>query len=961
MIKSRVKAYYIAILYFIMQSLKYPACKFFALLLLSSFLFFSNSRAQQPATSIKSVIAKVDTFNSHFPVEKLYLQFDKPYYAVGDTLWFKGYLVNQTLAYSPLSARIYVELVNDSNKVIKRMAFPTTVGITWGNVSLTDVHAGSYSIRAYTNWMRNFGQDYFFNRTFYVADPQKAAYLVSETASLSDANAVKMGVRFVSRDNQSAGLRNMNLRVVEGKKVIFKGTAQTTSDGSLDVNFPLPDKTAVRNLNLIAQDKTDNKRIAIIPVSADRARDVDVQFMPEGGYLVAGLPGHMGFKAIGDNGRGINITGKIINNATSQEVLTFESSHNGMGIIDLAPQTGDSYTAKITLPGGQTKDVLLPAVKASGTELRVRNVAGRDTMDVYVFMTPDLVNAGGPLYLVGQSRGVICFGATIPNTKAFSTIHVSKALFPTGIAHFTLLNGASMPVNERLTFIKHDDNLKLNIQASQKTYAPRDSVPLQITVNDDAGKPVRGSFSIAVTDDSQVKNSGEADNILSHLLLTSELKGYIEDPAFYFEDNKTAWQSLDALLLTQGWVGYDWKSINQLPTAEFVPEFDYSVNGKVSNLVGKGIPKADVVLLSSGKHKFVRDTSTNAGGKFSFNKLPPVDSVTFVLQARNAKHKIINAGITIDEARAPDFKPFIAPHVAPWYVNSDPAMLNYVKTNPNYHSELDKAQYGPQGKLLRTVDIHGNAIVKGSANLNGAGEADQVIDEETIENMDKTSLFDLLQQKVAGYRIGFIHKGSDMTYYVKDKKVHFVFDGVDVNRFYNPIDDNPMPNDYYNYIKQYLDYFTAEDIKGIEVLYSSQFNARYNSQNLTTDELLAVDATGPRGSDNVYLEITTRAGNGPFSQTANGIYVYKPMKLTFPKDFYSPKYLVKDAKKNFADLRSTIYWQPSIVTNAAGQSHVLFYAADRPATYTVILEGADLNGKIGYTTQKITVGTSSLQ
>jgi hypothetical protein len=941
-----------------MNLLKYPVLK---LLLVALLLGFTQlAKAQSAQTGINDVLNKIEGYNSQIPAEKLYMQFDKPYYAIGDTIWFKAYLLNSSLKYSPLSSRLYVEVLNDSSKVIRRMACPMAYGNTWGNISLEGFREGSYSIRAYTNWMRNFGQDYFYNKAFYVANAQRPTWLVDASSSLTGdaANNVKMAVKFTSLDNQPAGLKQMQLRVLEGKKVLFKGTAQTNAEGQMDVNFPLPEKTAVKDLVLVAQDKADNKRLAAVPVSANRGKDVDLQFMPEGGYLVAGLPSHIGFKAVGDDGHGVNLTGKIINTVNNTEVITFQSLYKGIGIFDLAPQPGDVYVARITLPGGQTKDVPLPAVKTSGTELRVRNIAERDSMDVFVFLSPDLVKPGGAYYLVGQSRGTVCFGAGISTGKPFATVHVAKSLFPTGVAHFTLLNTANQPLNERLTFINHHDDLKINIQAD-KGFAPHDSIPVKISVNDAAGKPVVGSFSVAVTDDAQIK-ADSTDNIMSRFLLSSDLKGYIEDPTYYFTGDKTSWQALDGLLLTQGWIGYDWTAINAMKKPVFQPEYQYTVNGRVGNLINKPVAKAEVTLLARGRYNYIKDTTTSADGRFVFNKFPSIDSATFILQARNARHKIINAGITIDENVAPDVVKGNIPRAKPWYVNSSATMLNYVKTNPTYHNEQDKAHYGPQGRLLNTVTIRNNAIVKGSENLNGAGEADQVIDEQTIEDANKISLSELLEQKVKGFRIGYLPKGHDMYYFLKDKRVHFVIDGIDLNRFYQPVDADgvQLSNDYYNYIKSYLDYFTAEDIKGIEVLYSTKYTNRYNVQNLSTDELLAENPAGRSGSATASIEITTRAGNGPFTQRANGIYVYKPLKSTLPKDFYRPRYPVKDKPVKYADLRSTIHWQPSVITGKDGQATVSFYAADKPTTYTITFEGSDLNGNVGHQTQKITIGSS---
>lgn len=939
-----------------MRSSRHPFWQLTAFLL---FLVpFKPAKAQTQPPGMQAIISKIDTFRNHLPAEKLYLQFDKPYYATGDTLWFKAYLLDQSLEYSPLSSRLYVELLSDSGKVVRRIAAPMSLGISWGNLALNDMREGLYTLRAYTNWMRNFGSDYFFTRSFYVANPQKQNWLVNASSTLGSSqgkSVVKTDIRFTALNDQPVGLQDLQLRVMDGKRVIYKGDAKPSADGSLSVSYPLPDKGAVKNLTLVTQERSGAKRSAAIPIRINRAGDIDLQFMPEGGYMVAGLPAHMGFKAVGEDGRGVEISGKIVNTATGDEVTEFHTLHKGMGLFDLAPQPGDSYLAKITLPDGQTRDVPLPPVKPSGTSVRIRNNAERDTLDVFVLLTADQLKPGTYNYLVGQSRGTVCFAASVPASRPYVTIHVAKNLFPTGLAHFTLLNSANQPLNERITFINHNDNLKVGIEAGRK-FAPHDSIPLNITVSDAAGKPVVGSFSVAVTDDAQVKaDSSSDDNIFAHMLLTSDLKGYVEEPGYYFGGSKASWQALDALLITQGWIGYDWTAImGNPPKPAFVPEYQYMVSGKVTNILGKPIAKAEVLLLSKGKYNFFKDTTTNAEGRFLFKKFPPIDSVTFVLEAVNSRHKVINSGITMDDSQAPAVDAKLLPLAQPWYINSSAEQINYAKTNPQYHNQLEKAQYGPQGKILSQVTVRDRAIVKGSANLNGAGEADQVIDEETIVNANKMTLGDLLEQKVQGFRVGYPPKSNERIYFLKDKRVHFVFDGVDINRYFQPIEGGP-PEQLYYYIKQYLDYFTAEDIKGIEVLYSLRYASPYNIRNLSVEEILAENPAGGRGAATAAIEITTRAGNGPFSARATGIYVYKPMLITMPKQFYRPRYT---AGKTFqyADLRSTIHWDPAVVTDKEGRAKVSFYAADKPTTYTIILQGSDLNGKLGYQTGKVTIG-----
>ena len=932
---------------------------FVALIVLLNFVAITTF-AQTPATgNINTLISKIDAYNSSMPAEKAFLQFDKPYYSTGDTIWFKAYLTTEMIKYSPLSSRLYVELLNDSNAVVKRFVFPVTVGLTWGALPLKSayIREGTYSVRAYTNWMRNFGDDYFFKQSFYINNQGDDTWLVNVNPAITSAGGkdnVKLGLKFTSLDDKTAGLRDLNLKVFNGKKILLHSTAQTDADGTMSVDFNLPPQTNLKNLNIVAQDKLDKARSVLIPIAVNRPQDVDIQFMPESGPMVEGIPSRVGIKAIGEDGKGINISA-VVFDSDHNEMARIDQMHKGMSILDITPQPGKTYTAEITLPGDAKKTVQLPVALKAGSVLKIRNAMDKDTITVAAYNTAE-PGSQNKYYLLGISRGVICYGATFSFNNNYFSTRVAKSLFPTGIAHFILLNAAQKQVNERLTFINHNDNLKIDINTDAKAFNPRDSIPVHISVKDEKGNPVQGSFSMAVTDDSQVKpESAASDNILSHLLLASDLKGYIEDPEYYFNNDAQSWKALDALLLTQGWVGYDLNKIDKPVKPAFDPEVDFSVKGTVTNLFNKPINNSKVLLLSKGSLNFVKDTITNDQGKFAFTKLPQTDNATFIITARKPNGKVVNGGISVDEKNMAPANGGTINLLDPWNVNTDTTVLNYVKLNKSYHATLDKAQYGASGRMLKSVNVRDRALIKGSQNLNGPGSADQTLTEDVMVNAGKASLLDVIQSKVAGFRSGFYKDSSkqmNIEYFIKDKRVRFVFDGVDLDRFYEPF--GGQPNEHNEYQKQYLDYISAEDILGIEVVYSN--NASYITRNLTdVNEVLAATPTGPRGSDYAFLEITTRAGNGPFIKRATGIYIYKPLPIAEYKQFYRPRYPVKNAPAKGADLRSTIHWAPNIITRKDGTYTESFYAADKPTHYTVILEGGDMNGKIGYQVKKITI------
>ena len=110
---------------------------------------------------------------------------------------------------------------------------------------------------------------------------------------------------------------------------------------------------------------------------------------------------------------------------------------------------------------------------------------------------------------------------------------------------------------------------------------------------------------------------------------------------------------------------------------------------------------------------------------------------------------------------------------------------------------------------------------------------------------------------------------------------------------------------------------------------------------------VATGIGGVSGVDYAYIEITTRGGKGPFIKQSSGAYLLKPLVFTLPKQFYSPRYRSNAADKSILDIRSTIHWVPNLVTNEKGEATVSFYAADQAASYTIVMEGTDMNGQLG--------------
>lgn len=154
-------------------------------------------RNEDPIDKIINALANWAKVN---PVEKVYLHTDKPYYALGDTIWFKAYVtIGSQHQLSALSAALYVDLINENDSILKTLKLPVSAGTTQGDFALNDEwHEGNYRIRAYTQWMRNAGEDYFYDQVFSIGNPSND-YSVVSTNNTNTGKANKAPAKVIRR------------------------------------------------------------------------------------------------------------------------------------------------------------------------------------------------------------------------------------------------------------------------------------------------------------------------------------------------------------------------------------------------------------------------------------------------------------------------------------------------------------------------------------------------------------------------------------------------------------------------------------------------------------------------------------------------------------------------------------------------------------------------------------------
>lgn len=919
------------------------------------FIFFicfaSKSNAQTDKVSNKAEI-----FHQSFPTEKLFLSFDKPYYSVGDTLWFKSFLLNGDHNINNRSDRIYVELFNDSLQLIENRVISLNNGLGYGDFALTNkLREGTYLIRAYSNWQQNLGSEYFFYKNFYIGNANETTWLLNSYQELNTTTnkTLNLKLKITNLKNEVIGLKDIELNLMNGNKRLAKTDLQTKLDGTIDTKIPIETEKINSNYNIVIVDKLDRTKKSILPILLQSQDQLDLQFMPEGGYMVSNIFGKVAFKAVGSDGLGQNISGKIIN-SKNETVVDFVTNHKGMGSFYILPAQDENYIAVYNLNGKEQRKTLPKSIN-EGTTIRIDHLSKKDSL--YIYIKASEQKRLNDYQLLAQSAGEIILKADVNLMNGFSTLKLAKQDFPDGIIHFTLFSPNHKPINERQAFINRIQKIQLNISPNKNEYLTRDSIAVELTMTKEDGSPLSGSFSVAVTDDLQVKQDEHESDISSYFLLESDLKGNIESPAWYFNQQTAAsFLALDHLLLTQGWIGYNWDKIfNDNLVPQFKAEKGNEINGRLTNLINKPVPNINLTLMSTGKTIFITDTVSNSNGYFKFKDLPLFDSVAYTIKIKNAKGKTSAATINVDEF-IPAKSINSLNNIKPWYVNVDSTLLNYYQTFEKINKPKELARIKLEGTTLKEVEIRGQTRQK-EINQTQAWDANHFkkITEEELKKTPRKTLMDLLKEKVPGFNVGDFfadgcfgtskiiindqefppgarpYKHNFTNYMIGGKLItHVLIDKVNTHMV------TSGQADYYNENPFNISRTAREP----EVFFTNG----YLFNTLSAEDI--IDIVIYKGCNNYFLDIKTRSGKGPWIDPSKGIYVYRPLPLYMAKDFYSPKYNVSNINPK-TDLRSTIFWDANVVTDENGKAKISFYAADRPSNYTLKVQGTDLQGRFG--------------
>jgi hypothetical protein len=755
--------------------------------------------------TVTSITSHFKNYQQKIVEEKIFLHSNSDFYLAGEIIWFKLYNM-EAHGHTPLdiSKMAYVEVIDKNQHAVLQTKVWLNNGSGNGSLYIpVSLPSGMYKIRAYTNWMKNFGADYFFEKPLTIVNSLKSPELQPAASS-----------------------------------------------------------------------------------------NYDLQFFPEGGNLVENIACKTAFRIVDKLGKGVSCNGVIVSNKkdTVAQLITLKL---GMGNFIFTPTTGSTYRAVVKL--ADTVLVMpLPEIYKSGYVL---SAIDTDTTTLTINVYSSLKTQEAP-YLFIHNRGQLQLAEKILLKDGFATLNINKKKLGEGISSITLLNSERIPVCERLFFIPPVTKLVITSATDKAFFAPREKVSISLTSSDETAKAIAADMSMAVFSADTLSSTESAD-ITSYAWLSSELRGAIESPGYYFSNDIDAAKAVDNLMLTQGWRRFTWQDMitGQLPAIDFLPEWQgHIVTGKLT-AEKTGLPAKDIPAFLSvpGSRVWLYCAPTDATGIVHF--------YTKNLQGNN------EMVLQTDSRTDTGYQLEIVPPFSEKYSSSKlPAFSldSGIKKSLVDNSIVMQVQNSFNGEKLKQFGIP--AI--DSTAFFGKPDREYLLDNftrfNTMEEVLREYVSEILVRRQKDNFQLIMANGSDRVF-MNDPLT--LLNGVpvfDVNKImkYNPF-----------------------KVRKIELV-----NRKYYY--------------GPLAFNGIVNFTTYNPDPATLSDTHTVVADYEGMQLQ--REFYAPRYETPEQiTSRRPDFRNTLYWLPNLTTDVSGKTTINFYTSDKKGKYQVVVQGITTEGKTG--------------
>jgi hypothetical protein len=835
------------------------------------------------------------------PKEKVYIHTDKSTYVVGERLWWRAYLVDpRGYDWPTLSKYVYVDLIDRRDSLITRVKAreQQDTACFHGYLDIpTTLPDGEYCLRGYSYYMQNDGEDGLFTKRLRVVNPRDKR--VKSEVSINEERDGKRVVSVHLTNEYGVPYNKVSLlyQTTPERSDFERSAARTDEDGK--VSLRLGPEVKDVTFSFRDGDPFPFSRRVYLPRVGLRA---DVQFFPEGGTLLTGNWQRVAFKAIGPDGFPVEVDeGEVYQDSTL--IATFTSTHDGMGMFRIPVSSEHRYSVMTRLETGEVLRQELPEPSETGFGVIVATV--EDSILSYRVIKGERSEFPEDLYLLVHASGHI-MGLERVDRLFKGRMQLND--FPEGIAHVMLVDKTGRVYSERIVFVRQPGSARVRIAPDKSKYSARELVTLSLDLL--AGGET-GTFSMAVTDDSHVSVDTLEDHILSNLLLTSELKGYIHAPGYYFSGADGAREALDLVMMTHGWRRFDFSTIVQEESVKwpYPVERGQVVTGKVDNYWGNSAKSANLILLST---RGVTGTgSTDESGRFSIDIAYP-DSTQFIIQAlsERGRRRVV---VSIEKDAFLPTRYALPASARPQGANKEGGPQTLKEQSINYYYENEERVY-----VLNEVVVTRRKLQKYHS----------FYDQQARHYMDSAAIaeawsFDLVQT------------------------IQHILPGV-------TLEQDDVGEEYFAYFGKRL-YLLANDFEeNMNFLRVLHPGALLSVAML--DGRQGAIYFGEKAEGGV-INISYKFDFVPQSPGRPNIVPFTLLGYQRPAEFYVPKYEIDSVRlSRNIDPRRTIYWNPAIrLHRESPQQTVTFYTADTPGRYSIVLEGITSDGRVCRERQHLTV------
>ena len=833
--------------------------------------------------TLMHLAGNIHQFNSEFPQEKVYLQFDNTAYFQGEVIWFKAFVTHATTLKRAPSKVLYVDLLSPEGIIVEQQKLKIVAGQCDGAFPLIDPStsqsralkgmqnypSGFYEVRAYTQNMLDFSPESFFSRVLPVLSKPK-------------------------------------------------------KDGDFDSGTITKPKKGALELEPVREDEDLG------------SRKVNLAFYPEGGSLVRGLPGNVAFKAT--DASGLPLSGTLTLPDGSGQTVTV---HEGMGSFLTTPSGAIAETVQFTDESGNSRRERLPSALRSGYSMLL-DTKDDSSIRADIYRTSD--RNEDELGISVTCRGELIHFEKVKGQETVST-DMDASDWPIGVCRITLYSKKGEILSSRSFFHNNTEftppSIEILTDSLSRSPFSREVLRMKLTGQD--GSPLRDRFCLSVRDAADY-GTGSVDNLMSNLLLSSDLRGYIHNPDYYMEsDDSVHRAALDLLTLVQGWERYEWKVMTgQTGFRErYRVEDSLNVNGQVLsfskyepvpniNVMATVTPYDDKTAFESFQY------TTDSTGYFGFDLSDFYNwarmSIKLTSTKRNGKVKYeTSTRIKLDYTDIPE----------PRAISEQEKFQDSHKPRKSVKTDVS-ADRQPEDTLATVIDVD-EGILLDEVDIIGKR---QFIDYDTFKawNVEQAAYQELDKGEYTTDLFGYLNRLGYDFYYPPFFYVHYK----------DKVPNDAITQDPYTLdmmaIRSVLVYdepMTKPHIYPLVPLLNEK--KKHQMDNYYFMDMLDLNPEGgPRGRIQKYFLIDVQLKEEyelPTRKELRNLSDRTTMVRGFsePVEFYGPTYPAGPVIGD-VDYRRTLYWNPNVITDEEGNARVEFYNNSYSRRFSISGAGITASG-----------------